>query len=194
MARSHLETPREIIDLLTDDEDDAFSEDEPEFFDAPLEQHLVDEDRHGRTFQALNARYNPVYEPADGVIDLTGIPDIDVPPSDPSLQNHEVAEASNASEGERIITVAVCLQMVLDVLPDISVDHVLNLIETSTTDITRTAAHCETIITQLLDGESYPKEIDDANNKKRKRDDEHEWKGYEKDEWQPDHPTYETDA
>ena len=84
----------------------------------------------------------------------------------------------------------------MSVLPDISVDYVLKLIQEKTTDTTRTTAQCEHFLTELLEGDPYPKESDDANNKKRKREDEaeSELSTYEKAERDPEIGGYEHDA
>jgi TRIAD3 protein (E3 ubiquitin-protein ligase RNF216) len=195
MARSRFNVSREIVDLSSDS-DELLSGDELEFFDAPTERQGVMEDVPGvdGLLEEFDERYHPVYGGEDEIIDLTGMPDIDVPPSDPVWADREVAGPSNASGESRVITEFACLQMILDVLPEISVDHVLTLIRESTTDLTRTAAQCENIITQLLDGEAYPKEADEAKNKKRKRKDEDEWKDYEKAERDPEVVSYESDA
>lgn len=59
--------------------------------------------------------------------------------------------------------------MVLEVLPDISVEHVLQLIADQTQDETRTPEACQRIVTNILDGGEYPKEEEEAS-KKRKRE------------------------
>jgi TRIAD3 protein (E3 ubiquitin-protein ligase RNF216) len=61
--------------------------------------------------------------------------------------------------------------MVLDVLPGISVEYVLNLIQNETTEETRTVAQCEELIDSLLEG-TYPTEADASNRGKRKREDD----------------------
>lgn len=186
----------EIVDLSSESEDEVLEGDGLEFFDAHFDRQSVVEDMPNvdGLLDELDARYRPLYEAEDGVIDLTGIPDIDVPPSDAAWTDREDAEPSNAGGEADIITEPVCLQLVLDVLPDISIDHVLNLIRENTTNLTRTAAQCENIITQILDGGAYPKETDEAKNKKRKRDDEEEWKDYETAERDPEVASYESDA
>jgi TRIAD3 protein (E3 ubiquitin-protein ligase RNF216) len=107
------------------------------------------------------------------VIDLTNIPDIDIPPNKPRPMNDQSHGNPDRGGGVGLITEAACLQMVLDVLPAISVDYVLNLIQNKTTDQTRSVAQCEQIILQLLEG-THPTEADAVNQKKRKREDEDE--------------------
>lgn len=68
-----------------------------------------------------------------------------------------------------LLTIADCLQRVMTVFPDISLDHVLQLIADQTQDDTRTIEACGRIITQLLDGEAYPKEDDLSRKRKRGR-------------------------
>jgi TRIAD3 protein (E3 ubiquitin-protein ligase RNF216) len=60
---------------------------------------------------------------------------------------------------------AACLEMILNVFPDIAINHVLGLIGD---DNSRTVADCEQLIMQLLD-EGFPKESDEVNRRKRKR-------------------------
>lgn len=95
-----------------------------------------------------------------------------------------------------LVTGAACLQMVLSVLPDISVDHVLKLIQEKTTDATRTMVQCERLIAELLEGEPYPKEEEEAKKRKRKREDEaeDELSSYEKGERTLEIYGYESDA
>lgn len=137
----------------------------------------------------------PVIDPE--MIDLTAIPDIDVPPSNPvGLQGNVPqpdGQASDQNEHSRMLTETAYLQMILGVLPDVSVEYVLKLIKEKTTDATRTTARCEHLIAELLEGEPYPKE---ANEKKRKREDDadHELSGYEKGERDPQAHGYEHDA
>ncbi|KAF1996868.1 hypothetical protein P154DRAFT_442343 [Amniculicola lignicola CBS 123094] len=63
-----------------------------------------------------------------------------------------------------------CLQLILNVLPDISIDYALGLIIEQTEDGTRCSADCERLIMMLLDQGAYPKEADEVNKRKRKRD------------------------
>ena len=85
-----------------------------------------------------------------------------------------------------------CLQLVLDVLPDISIDHVLTMIRQHTIDETRTKKHSEMIVNELLEV-TYPKEADVAR-KKRGRQDSEGASDYEKDKSDSRSLTYETDA
>lgn len=59
------------------------------------------------------------------------------------------------------------LQAILNVIPDVSVKHVLWHIRGNA----RNAAACERIITELFD-DGYPKENDESNQRKRKREDD----------------------
>ena len=67
-----------------------------------------------------------------------------------------------------LVTAAACLQMVVEVLPDIAVDHVLQLIADQTQDHTRTPDACQRIISQLLDGGEYPKEEEEVSRKRKR--------------------------
>lgn len=51
-----------------------------------------------------------------------------------------------------------CLQMVLDVFPDMSIDHLLALVNAMIMNRTNMRVNAENIINQLLEAESYPKE------------------------------------
>jgi TRIAD3 protein (E3 ubiquitin-protein ligase RNF216) len=79
-------------------------------------------------------------------------------------------------------------------LPDISVDHVLQIIKKKTTDLTRTNVQCQNIIAQLVEDGDYPKEDDETHSKKRKRSNEDDWKDYDKAEPDPEILTYDADA
>lgn len=92
-------------------------------------------------------------------IDLTGladISDVEIPPSPVRALSEEV----------RPITEVECLQNILNVFPDIAVDFVTDLIQK---EESRTTIDCERLITKLLDDGAYPKERDEANQRKRKR-------------------------
>jgi TRIAD3 protein (E3 ubiquitin-protein ligase RNF216) len=199
MARARDNAGHEVIDLASDSEDEVLSEDNSAYFDAHdrtqdgMAHFPADQDEYGM-FGALNARYSPPYETANGIIDLIDIPDIDVPPSDLVLDDFEAPFNDDLGGDDHLVTEAVALQMVLDVLPDISIDHVLKIIRNKTTDLTRTNVQCHGIVAQLLDGEAYPKEEDETSKKKRKRDDEDDWKEYDKSERDPGVLTYELDA
>jgi TRIAD3 protein (E3 ubiquitin-protein ligase RNF216) len=192
MARARVGDAYEVVDLAEDSEDELVSEDEFEFFDAQAEREGALEDIH--EMHNLDARYSPFYEVPDGVIDLTGIPDIDVPPSNPTSVHSDAEEYDNVDDGARLVPEAIGLQMILDFLPDISIDHVLNLLREKTTDLTRSAAQCQGIIMQLVEDGSYPREADESIKRKRKRDDEDEWEEYDKSNRDPEVPNYETDA
>lgn len=98
---------------------------------------------------------------------------IDIPADQPRLFNNQ--DQGNPGKGTRVglVTEAACLQMVINVLPAILVDYVLNLIRRITIDQTRTVAHCEAIILRLLEG-AHPTEADAVRAKKRKREDSDE--------------------
>jgi TRIAD3 protein (E3 ubiquitin-protein ligase RNF216) len=205
MAGHRIEDAFDVVNLASDSEEDGFSENDLEFFDAQDQPELLGPGFYGDEFPDMNmdgildvldARYQPVYEAVDGIIDLTGIPDIDVPPSDPIPvdSSSESAESNNFNRDDHLVSEALALQMVLDFLPDISVDHVLNIFREKTTDFTRTNATCRNIISHLVEDGSYPKEDDEANCKKRKRNDEDDWKDYDKEEPDPGIPAYELDA
>jgi hypothetical protein len=98
-------------------------------------------------------------------------PDIDVPRDEPRPSNNQNHGSPSRRAAERLVTEAECLQMVLDVLPGISVEYVLNLIQNETTEETRTVAQCEELIDSLLEG-TYPTEADASNRGKRKREDD----------------------
>jgi TRIAD3 protein (E3 ubiquitin-protein ligase RNF216) len=190
MARPRIEDAFEVVDLDSDSEEDEVSEDELGFFNARAAEHdylgneYPDMNMDG-ILEELNARYHPVHEAADGIIDLTGIPDIDVPPSDLVGPASEAAESDDFDRDDQLITEAVALQMVLDFLPDISVDHVLQILKRKTTDLTRTSVKCQNIISQLVEDGDYPKEDDEAHSKKRKRSNEDDWKDYDRAEPDP---------
>lgn len=160
----------EVVDLISDDEADDFSDDGFSFHDA----HSVGEQHGDEEFLNLNELYQ--HEDYDienpDIIDLTAIPDSDNSPSD-----HIPTVPTDATQ---LITEALCLQLVLDVFPDVSTDHVLTKIRESTTDLTRTKEHSERIVNELLEGD-YPKEVDVAS-KKRRREDTEEASEYENEE------------
>ncbi|KAF2189577.1 hypothetical protein K469DRAFT_562812 [Zopfia rhizophila CBS 207.26] len=119
------------------------------------------------------------------MIDLTGledIPDVDVPP------NGE--QPLRPAEDVQIISEAECLQMVLNVLPDIAVDYVLNLIQDRANDLARTIAEAERLIAFILDEGTYPKERDKVNNRKRKRSDDDDIAEFERGHQEHDNRIY----
>lgn len=132
----------------------------------------------------------PVVHPE--VIDLSAIPDVDVPPSDP-LGHQAVVQDPGSSAQARMVTEFECLQTVLSVLPDISTAYALKFIQQRTKSHTRTITRCEQLIAELLEGEPYPKE---AKEKKRKREDEadDELSAYENGSHNPEIGGYEHDA
>ena len=100
------------------------------------------------------------HEQDQDLIDLTGledIPDVDVPPS----EAHPMSE-----EDAAVLTEAECLQMILNVFPDIAINYALNLINSRNA---HTSTKCQRLISNILDNEAYPKESDEINERKRKR-------------------------
>lgn len=201
MAQANGITEHEIVDLLSDSEseDESSARHELEFFDAQSNVDFLD--KYPELDEPLGNFYAQFHEDGHETIDLTGIPDIDVPPSDPIVIDDDEPLQSNAQapdyhSADTLVTEAACLQMVLTVLPDISVDHVFQLIQEKTTDATRTMARCEQFLTEILEGDPYPKELDDAKNRKRKRDDEgdDELIDYEKTERDSEIGGYKHDA
>lgn len=191
MVQPALRHDHEIVDLISDDERDGLSDDEVDFFDAQSVGEPID---FGADFDVLGL---PDYGNAEvdvrDVIDLTAIPDVDVPPSDvaPHVFKH-ATPLDNRVEIE-LISEAVCLQLVKDVFPDISVDHVVTMIQERTTDLTRTKEHSERIVNELLEQGTYPKEAERAS-KKRRREDSEDSSDYEKDEHATGVLSYATDA
>jgi TRIAD3 protein (E3 ubiquitin-protein ligase RNF216) len=191
----------EVVDLLSDSgsDDEGLARHELEAFDARSAAEFAhdypDLDDPIADFRAEFLVVND-----HELIDLTNIPDIDVPPSDPIVVEEDTpqpeGQAPEWGEDGTGVTEAACLQMVLSVLPDISVDYVLTLIQEKTTDNTRTMAQCEHLLMELLEGEPYPKESDEAKKKKRKWNDgaEDELSTYEKGERDPEIGGYEHDA
>ena len=201
MARSGVHIEYEVVDLLSDSEseDKDFAEHGLEFFDAQSDVEFADE--YPELDEPLGNTHAQWYGDGHEMIDLTGIPDIDVPPSDPIVVDDDEPPQPNAPAPEwngadALVTEAAFLQMVLSVLPDISADLVLRLMQEKLTDATRTMAQCERFLTEILEGEPYPKESEAAKSKKRKRDDEGEdgLIDYEMTERDPEISGYEHDA
>lgn len=181
----------EVVDLISDDENDGYSDDEAELYDAQSVGEPVD---NGADFGFLDDLPEYGHSEIDEreVIDLTAIPDVDVPPSD--FGPHVVENALPTDDRGEVepITEAVCLQLVLDVFPDVLVDHVLAMIQERTTDLTRTKEHSERIVNELLEG-TYPKEAKNAGGKRRRADSEDD-SDFEKDEHSAGVLSYDTDA
>ncbi|KAI8936332.1 hypothetical protein NX059_006747 [Plenodomus lindquistii] len=200
MARPEVQGDHEIIDLSSDVEDDIDVANALGWHDDLMGQEA--DDAWVADFDNMIQGYGQdeasVANDPD-TIDLTAIPDIDVPPSDHhvidggSPQPNAKARDSDDDSG-MIMTEAACLQMVLNVFPDISVEHALKIISDKTTDATRTVERCGRLITELLDGGGYPKEADEASSKKRKRGAEDSLSDYERDERDPEIMGYEQDA
>jgi TRIAD3 protein (E3 ubiquitin-protein ligase RNF216) len=190
----------EVVDLLSDSEteDESFTRRELEDFDARSAAEFAHD--YPEMDDPIAGFRTQLREHDHQFIDLTEIPDVNVPPSDAVVVEEQEPQpegrAPEWGDEATVVTEAACLQMVLSVLPDISVDYVLKLIQEKTTDTTRTTAQCEHFLTELLEGDPYPKESDDANNKKRKREDEaeSELSTYEKAERDPEIGGYEHDA
>jgi TRIAD3 protein (E3 ubiquitin-protein ligase RNF216) len=70
------------------------------------------------------------------------------------------------AEGPKALSEEECVQLITNVLAGISLSHVLNLVKERKV---QTVAECERLITVLLDNGSYPKESDEARQRKRKR-------------------------
>ncbi|KAF1923925.1 uncharacterized protein M421DRAFT_301329 [Didymella exigua CBS 183.55] len=92
-----------------------------------------------------------------------------------------------------LITEAACLQLVLDVLPHFSANHVLAMIQERTTDLTRTKEHSGGIVNELLEGDTYPKEAETASKKRRQADSE-DSSDYDQEEHRTGVLSYATDA
>jgi len=173
---------REIIDLESNSEDDSHNS---VGFDSDSEDD--------ETPTPNNLGYTNRPEDAIDLTALEDIPDVDVPPD--SAVSATLSQPNRPFEDAELLSDAACLQMVLDVLPDISVDHVLAFIQNR--NHPRTHEECERIITDLLDGDAYPKEIDEVNNKrKRKRgdDSDSDITKYENGEHNIDDPDYQINA
>jgi TRIAD3 protein (E3 ubiquitin-protein ligase RNF216) len=199
---------RHVVDLVSDEEDRESLdlaediEDFGPFFDNAFhasDQIQLDGGDLNDFFAAPRLESSP--HAAHNPIDLTGLDDSsdadNAPahssPSRTPLDTAMVMQDDHDLAVGELITVSACLQMVLNVLPDISVDHTLSVIFTSTKDATRTTAECERIIAQLLDGGGYPKENDEENSRKRKRN-EDDSSGFEGGEEDAESPMYRRDA
>ncbi|ORY15631.1 hypothetical protein BCR34DRAFT_477776 [Clohesyomyces aquaticus] len=147
----------DFVNLLSDDEQSDAAEDTPTDYDDSDYDYALFND----VFD-INGRDN------DHPIDLTAledIPDVDVPPDGAPLQRLSVEDAETLGEAE-------CLQMVLNVLPDIAIDHVLHLISEQAGEGLIAVTKCEQLVARILDDGSYPKESDEISKRKRKRNDD----------------------
>ncbi|KAJ4986687.1 ring finger domain-containing protein [Stagonosporopsis vannaccii] len=178
MVQPAIRHDRQIVDLVSDDEADGFSDDSLSLHDAQFVREQYDDEVFPDLDELDQYEHCNIENP--DIIDLTAIPDIDVPPSEHNLNAVEDSVPIDAADGAQLITEAVCLRLVLDVFPDVSIDHVLTMIQERTTDLTRTKEHSERIVNELLEG-TYPKEADVAS-KKRRREDSVEINEYEDDE------------
>ena len=179
MVQPAVRQVHEIVDLISDDEEDGLSEDEVDFFDAQSVGEPVDFGAD-LDFLDLPELGNAEVDERD-VIDLTAIPDVDVPPSDVAYHVIEDATSSNDRVEFDLISEAMCLQLVMDVFPE------------RTSDLTRTKEHSERIVNELLEEGTYPKEAESASRKRRRADSE-EFSDYENDSHTFGVPTYATDA
>jgi TRIAD3 protein (E3 ubiquitin-protein ligase RNF216) len=186
----------QVIDLVSDDEDlDFLGFDDnilDRYFDGPLrgaDEYLDEPD----AWPAFNSPHHGANNP----IDLTGPedrPGTNVTSASLSTDNPMTNNTDEDLSGAELVTEAACLQMVLNVLPDVSVEHALGLVHEGTKDDTRTLVECERIIAQLLDGGDYPKELEEQINRKRKRDEEESLDEFETDAHAASMPTYFKDA
>ncbi|KAF2266790.1 hypothetical protein CC78DRAFT_107591 [Lojkania enalia] len=141
---------REVIDLLSDDEDN----------DADYTRFLIDDILEG---DRLDSNFG-------NAIDLT---------ENENLVNPVDLTTPNAAGEEEGLSEAECLQTVLTVFPDISVNHVLGIIQEKMKTHLLPSAECERIIASLLDKGPYPTEADEAKTRKRKRTNEDDNADYE---------------
>ena len=134
----------QIIDLTSDNEDDQLPAERvanlaAKSFSGPTnaEEHLDLNEVH---------RYGQSRIQQQNTIEMAAVPDADVPSSnfDPPVTEH--AALNDSFNEAEIISKSVCLQLVLDIFPDVSIDHVLDLIKAKTTDQTRTKVHSELIV------------------------------------------------
>lgn len=183
-----------IVDLATDDENEEDTDDDIDSFDTQSAgEHADGEFDDDFDFnQFLHDPYPHTEIAPREVIDLTAISDIDVPPSDFTPPAVEDAAPTDDIDEAQLISEAICLQLVVDVFPDVSIDHVLTLIRAGTTDQTRTKLHSEQIVNELLEG-TYPKEAD-VVSKKRRREESDDASDYEKDEREPGMLNYHKEA
>ncbi|KAH9870410.1 hypothetical protein IAQ61_005885 [Plenodomus lingam] len=205
MVRPGLEGGHEIIELSSEasseNEDERGPDVAVERCDAELARDA------GGDLQVFDNMSENIYQPElfgendDELIDLTAIPDVDVPSSDHCVTDDRKprpnAQATGPKDIGQLVTESDCLQMVLNVFPDISIDHALKVINEKTRDATRTVDRCELLIAGLLDGEEYPKEADESKNRKRKRDDDDDdgnLSDYERGERDENITDYEQDA
>lgn len=189
MTQPEVGLNRQVIDLISDnehedytgDEEDGLTDDENalRFPWSFPEDHPFDNNAQ-HDLNDLRVQNNVEVNDAS-TIDLTAIPDISIPP--PKKARLAVAKAAT-----ELITAAVCLRLVLDIFPDVSVDHVLGIIQQTTNDLTRTKKCSERIVHELLEG-TYPKEADAAGKKRPRGDSD-----YERDIDDPGILTYDTDA
>lgn len=192
MVRPAAIDDHEVVNLISDDEQNGPSDDQIEFFDAQSVGSSADVGAHF-DYPGNLPEYRDATIGGRDVIDLTAVPDIDVRPSD--IVPQVVGNVALVDDGDDIelISEAVCLQLVLDVFPDVSVDYVLTMISERTTDLTRTKEHSERIVNELLEEDTYPKEAENAS-KKRRRADSDDFGDFEKDEGTIGVLNYATDA
>jgi TRIAD3 protein (E3 ubiquitin-protein ligase RNF216) len=155
MARAAPNRGDNLIDLTFDSDEDSERSATPLHARADGFNHLID-----------LSEEDPV-TPID-LTELNNIPDYNAPPSPVQVPSEEVTP----------ITETECLQNILNVFPDIAVDYVTDLVQNQEA---RTTSDCERLITKLLDDGTYPKERDEANQRKRKRgaNDEYDFTEFE---------------
>lgn len=139
-------------DASTDDDDG----DTPDFGAQPptTPNHLLNLD----DFFDLDAF--PMMDGHGEVIDLT---------TEDSPAEQQVEPQVNQNQS---LTEDECRQRILEVFPDIELDHVTNMIRERGDAVERTPHWCGRLIEQILDEGTYPKERDKRNSLKRKRNDD----------------------
>lgn len=195
--------PHEVIDLSGDDDN------EEELFQQYLRDAFPDHDAIGGGGE-LNGEADDLHR---DFVDLTRLEPPDPLPAAESPSFTDPASAAamdldgdnapvvtpehanrnnslNLSQPE-LVTAAACLQMIVDVLPDISVDYALQFVADRTRDDARTPEACQRIISELLDAGPYPKEQEEAS-RKRKR--EFSWDEFENDDGNGRNQEYRLEA
>ncbi|KAJ4354493.1 uncharacterized protein N0V89_006230 [Didymosphaeria variabile] len=173
----------QVIDLLSDDEDVFYDYDDdsgyepdavPDF--GPVE--FENEENWVPNYDGFGL--DVAAQPGPLGFELAREPDVDfirprpaglaqpdpVPAPNPAHNNPMDVEVDIAP-GE-LLNTAACLQMVVQILPDISIDYVLALIADLTQDNTPTPEACQRIVTKILDDEGYPKEEEEATRKRKR--------------------------
>ncbi|KAJ4361631.1 hypothetical protein N0V95_001708 [Ascochyta clinopodiicola] len=188
MVQSAISRTHQVVDLTSDNEDDDLAHNGVAVLEAPCVEEPTESDDDWNTDQLLHG-----YHQHSETIDLTTVPDVDIPPSDVGSSAVEDNAPNEPTSGSELVAESVCLQLVLDIVPDVAADHVLTLIRARTTDQMRTRAHSEQIVNELLEG-VYPKEADTTSKKRRRAADSDDVSEYEKDERDPGVLEYDADA